>query len=190
MSEDISAGISGALPKGEANGLNSIVRDMADFPKKVRVAVILFDCKATLLDHDNEDAVLRARIRRIEAIIDPDDAAIMQRILMRQFERRTGKVTLPFDLESDIKSAFDGVTEESVREDIDAEERGGPPGGLDDIDAAIEESERLPDEIGRVLEAPEARFVEAPDDRDPTAGPWPKDEDEDEDEDEDHKDVA
>lgn len=33
-------------------------------------------------------------------------------LLEREFERRTGRTTLPFDLEEDVRSAFEGPSHE------------------------------------------------------------------------------
>ena len=48
-----------------------------------------------------------ARIRRIEWIkSDKDQVAL---ILRRAMEERTGKTVLPFDLEEDMRAAFQGI---------------------------------------------------------------------------------
>ena len=48
-----------------------------------------------------------ARIRRIEPIkADRDQVA---KIMRRALEERTGKTVLPFDLEEDMRAAFEGI---------------------------------------------------------------------------------
>jgi hypothetical protein len=134
MPDDITASVSGALPKGEANGLLPYAQDMADHPRKIRVALILFDCPKTTYKHDDETALVTARIRRLEVLSDSADAAVVQRILMREYERRTGQTTLPFELETDIKTAFDAVDFNEVS-DLHLKEN-------EEAEAALEEWER------------------------------------------------
>lgn len=96
----------GKLPNGDANGLASATSAMSREPGRIRVGIVLFDADRLVEKTDDGDHEIRARIRRIEVITDPEDAGVMERILMRQFERRTGQTTLPFELEQDIREAF------------------------------------------------------------------------------------
>ena len=101
------AKLTSALPKGEANGLNAITRELIDNPSGVQVAVELFDCKEITTDIDTGDIEPIAQIRSIEPIkADRDQVA---KIMRRAMEERTGKTVLPFDLEEDMRAAFEGI---------------------------------------------------------------------------------
>ena len=92
------AKLTSALPKGEANGLSALDRELIDSPSSIHVVIALVDCKKITTDVDSGDVEPVARIRRIEVIReDKDRAAIM---LRRALEVRTGKTVLPFDLEA------------------------------------------------------------------------------------------
>jgi hypothetical protein len=103
------ASLSGALPDGPANGLAAIADDLVDNPTRVHVAIILLDTVKITQRVDDGTRVATVRVRRIEPIRDPGDAATMRRLLQREFERRTGQVVLPFDLETDVRTAMDGL---------------------------------------------------------------------------------
>ena len=101
------AKLTSALPKGEANGLSALDRELIDSPSSIHVVIALVDCKKITTDVDSGDVEPVARIRRIEVIReDKDRAAIM---LRRALEVRTGKTVLPFDLEEDMRVAFEGI---------------------------------------------------------------------------------
>lgn len=99
--------LSGRLPKGEANGLAPILRKLLDEPHTVHVVVALVDCSKITTNVDDGDRVPTVRVRRIEAISDPDDRDRLRMLLTREYERRTGKTVLPFDLEQDLRAAFE-----------------------------------------------------------------------------------
>lgn len=101
------ANLSGALPDGPGNGLAAIAADLITNPTKVHVIVALVDTTKIIENVDDGSRKATIRIRRIEVIADPDDAARMRHLLQREFERRTGQVVLPFELEEDIRQAFD-----------------------------------------------------------------------------------
>lgn len=103
----MSASLSGSLPKGEANGLAGLVAQLIAEPEVVHVAVILFDVSKVTTKVDDGDVVPTIRIRRVEAITDGQDRKRLRMLLMREFERRTGKTTLPFELEEDVRAVFD-----------------------------------------------------------------------------------
>jgi ribosome maturation protein Sdo1 len=96
--------LNSALPKGEANGLAAIARELIDQPATVHVVVVLVDCKRVTTDIDTGDIEPTARIRRIEPI--KGDKELVSKIMRRAMEERTGKTVLPFDLEEDMRSAF------------------------------------------------------------------------------------
>lgn len=101
------AHLSGRLPAGEANGLGAIVRELIDDPGRVHVLVVLADAIKVTQLVESGDTVPTMRIRRIEAITAADDRSDLQRLLMREFERRTGKPVLPLELERDVTAAFE-----------------------------------------------------------------------------------
>jgi len=106
----MTAKLSGVLPSGDANGVHAIVPAMIDDPGRVHVLVVLADCVSVRHNIDDGSRVPTVRIRRIEAVTDPGDRDQLQRLLMREFERRTGQPVLPFELESDVRAAFDDGT--------------------------------------------------------------------------------
>jgi hypothetical protein len=101
--------LSGRLPSGEANGLAAIVRDLIDDPGQVRVLVVLADAIKVTRLVESGDTVPTVRIRRIEAITDAADRESLRRLMMREFERRTGQAVLPLELEEDVRQAFDNL---------------------------------------------------------------------------------
>lgn len=102
-----SAFLSGRLPAGEANGLAAIVRDLIDDPTRVHVLVVLADCTRVTRLVESGDTVPTVRVRRVEAITATDDQQSLRRLLMREYERRTGQTVLPLELERDVTAAFD-----------------------------------------------------------------------------------
>jgi hypothetical protein len=111
--------LASTLPKGDANGLQAIARDLIDEPHRVHVVLALVDCKKTTVDNDSGEIEPTVRIRRIEAIRG-EDLALAQKMLRRALELRTGKTVLPFDLEEDVRNAFrriDPRTGEIIRDD-------------------------------------------------------------------------
>lgn len=100
------------LPKGEANGLDSIARKLIDEPHAVHLAVVILDCKKVTTDHDSGDVEPTARIRRVE-VIEADDVPLAAKMLRRAMERRTGQTVLPFDLEEDMRAVLEGVDPET-----------------------------------------------------------------------------
>jgi hypothetical protein len=94
------------LPDGDRNGLSAIATELVDNPDKVHVAIVLLDCSKVTTDVDSGDVVATARLRRIEVIRDLKDGHAMRRLLQREWERRTGKTVLPFELEEEMRVAF------------------------------------------------------------------------------------
>jgi hypothetical protein len=97
--------LSGALPKGDANGLGPIVRDLIDEPHRFHVVMAIIDCKSVNTNFDTGEVVPTARIRRIEVMLS-QDLTEAQRLMRRALENRTGRTVLPLDLEDDIQIAF------------------------------------------------------------------------------------
>lgn len=99
--------LASSLPKGEANGLAPLALELIESPRTVHVIVALVDCKRVTTDMDSGDVEATARIRRIEWIKQDKDQVAL--ILRRAMEERTGKTVLPFDLEEDMRAAFQGI---------------------------------------------------------------------------------
>ncbi len=93
------------LPKGDANGLDSLARKMLEEPHQVHVVIALVDCAKVTVDTDEGTSEPTTRIRRIEVITEADKGQA-QVMLRRALEKRTGKTVLPFDLEEDMRAAF------------------------------------------------------------------------------------
>lgn len=100
--------LASGLPKGEGNGLGAIDRALIDQPSRIHVVVMLIDCKKISTDVDSGDIEPTARIRRIEAVL-RDDYPVAERMLRRALDKRLGKEVLPYDLEEDLRVAFDGI---------------------------------------------------------------------------------
>jgi hypothetical protein len=106
--------LSGHLPDGESNGLAAIVRELVENPAKAHVLLCIVDAQKITENVDDGTRTPTVRVRRCEPISDPDDAMTMRRVLVRGYERRTGKAVLPFDLETDLRDIFDeGTTDGS-----------------------------------------------------------------------------
>ena len=118
MSE-VSVALGGNLPSGDANGLidlgSEFTKDMAS-RKKIRAAIVLFDIQKVTEKTDDGSRTAVVRIRRVEVIRNSEDFNIMQRLTMREFERRTGQQTLPFELEQDIEALLSDVDLETDAE--------------------------------------------------------------------------
>lgn len=105
----MSAGISmsGALPAGDGNGLAAIYDQLTDPDDTSKfVAVCILDCKSFKLDKDTKEKIPQVRIRRIEVITSTDDVTVLQRLLRRALDKRTGRQALPYDVEEAIEGVF------------------------------------------------------------------------------------
>lgn len=100
--------LSGKLPEGSANGLDRISSELVDQPHKIHVVLALVDCKSLATNVDSGEVVPTARIRRVEVVV-RDDIGLVDQIMRRALERRTGKQVLPIELEDELRAAFDGV---------------------------------------------------------------------------------
>jgi hypothetical protein len=94
--------MAGNLPADDRNGLAALAGRLVDDPQKVHVVVALIDCVKVTKKVESGEEVPTARIRAIEPIAAHADAAEMERLLRRAYERRTGKVELPLELEREL----------------------------------------------------------------------------------------
>lgn len=85
------------------NGLAAISAALCDNPEKVHVAVVLLDCSKITTNTDNGDVIPTARVRAIEPVGETSDANEMRRLIRRAYERRTGKVELPLEMEQELE---------------------------------------------------------------------------------------
>lgn len=102
--------LGGALPQGDGNGLAAIVRALLDRPEHIHVVIALIDTVKITTNVDSGDRIPTVRIRRIEAIHDGGDRDRLRMVLQREYERRTGRVALPFELAEEIERAFEQPT--------------------------------------------------------------------------------
>ncbi|WP_433658072.1 hypothetical protein ACQPW1_39810 [Nocardia sp. CA-128927] len=97
--------LSANLPKGDADGLGPIARDLIEFPHRQHVVIAVVDCKGVTTDFDTGATVPTVRIRRIE-VVDRADLPEAERLVRRALERRSGLIVLPLDLEDELTVAF------------------------------------------------------------------------------------
>lgn len=94
------------LPVGDANGLTHHAPRIVESPKAYRVAIVVLKGKQNVDDFDDLDVTTILRMLRIELVTDKGDAEVLQRLMMRATEQRTGKAMLPFESEQDLESSF------------------------------------------------------------------------------------
>jgi hypothetical protein len=104
--------VSGRLPDGDGNGLSAIISDLVRDPKKLHVCICILDGKKVTTDADSGETVPTARIRRIEVLADEDDMKLAENLMRRSLDRRTGRESLPYDLEEEIRAAFPHAVED------------------------------------------------------------------------------
>jgi hypothetical protein len=102
--------LSGALPRGDANGLGVIVKSLIREPEKIHALVVLVDTTKLVTHVDTGETIPVLRIRRIEVIRDADMKEA-ERLIRRSWEQRNGDTVLPLEMEDDLKLIFDSVTE-------------------------------------------------------------------------------
>jgi hypothetical protein len=107
--------LSGALPKGDANGLAPIVRSLIRDPERIHALVVLVDTSKLVTHVDTGETVPVLRVRRIEVILG-SDLKEAQRLIRRSWEARSGSGTLPLELEIDLEQIFAGLTEPEQQE--------------------------------------------------------------------------
>lgn len=97
--------LAGALPKGDATGLDPIISALIDDPRAMHVVLAIVDCKKITTNADTGEAVPTLRIRRIEAVL-TDDKPLAERLMRRALENRSGRTMLPMTLEDELTAAF------------------------------------------------------------------------------------
>jgi hypothetical protein len=100
----MSVKLSGSLPADDRNGIARIAAALVDNPTAGHWIVALVACTDINTKVESGDVVPTARIRAIEGFEGHTaDAKELKRLLRRAYERRTGRVELPLELEK----AFD-----------------------------------------------------------------------------------
>lgn len=99
----MSVNLSGSLPNDDRNGFGTVSAALVDDPEARHIIVAIVNCKKITTDVDTGDVVPTARICAIEAFRgETADAKELRRLWRRAFERRTGKVELPLELEREL----------------------------------------------------------------------------------------
>lgn len=131
--------LSGRLPKGDANGLGVMARDMIRDPEQVHAVILLIDTTRLITECDTGECIPVARIRRAEAISDAD-LKEAQRLIRRGWEKRAGDTVLPLELEDDLTAIFKDVdlSKEPEKPRDTAEEGGGDKDSDKDGDSGEE----------------------------------------------------
>ena len=97
--------LAGSLPQGDGNGLAAIASDLIRDPKRYHAVIGIVDTSKITTKPDSGEVVPTVRVRRIE-VITQADLKIAETLMRRALDKRTGKATLPFDLEADLEAAF------------------------------------------------------------------------------------
>lgn len=100
--------LASGLPKGHANGLDSIAQDLIQRPEQQHVVIAFVDTKTITTDTDTGDSEATARIRRVE-VITADDLPRAEQIMRRALDRRMGGTALPIELEDEITEVFGDI---------------------------------------------------------------------------------
>jgi hypothetical protein len=100
----MSATLSGSLPGGDQNGLAALAPALVNQPDQMHVAVITFVTSTLKTDVATGDVVPTIKIKQFEPFVGGSDVNELRRLLRRAYERRTGKVELPLELERELDS--------------------------------------------------------------------------------------
>jgi hypothetical protein len=119
---------SASAPKGDGNGFDGpiaseMIRDVMEGRRsRPRAAIVLFGSKEVKIGEDGE-ATLVLKLLRVEPLTDPDHFSEAERILHREWEKRSGKPMLPFDLEKQVRDTFAGMVSDGAQDEIDEKRR-------------------------------------------------------------------
>lgn len=101
----MSVSLGGSLPQGDGNGLAPFISDFIRDPKRYHVAIAILDTSKITTKPDSGEVIPTVRVRRIEVITEAD-LRVAETLMRRSLDKRTGRETLPFDLEEDLRTAF------------------------------------------------------------------------------------
>jgi hypothetical protein len=82
---------------GEANGADSLIKDLIDNPELTRVAVVTYDVQKITDVIESGDRFPTLQLLRLEPIVNPDDLQRVRDAMQVAYQERTGSETLPFD---------------------------------------------------------------------------------------------
>ena len=97
--------LSGALPKGQANGLALLDHIVNQDPETRHVVIAILSPRKLVTDVDSGDIEALLSIDRVERIL-PGDAEQAEKMLRRSLEKRSGMTVLPIEIADDIAEAF------------------------------------------------------------------------------------
>lgn len=187
--------VSGRLPGGDGNGLVAIQADLisqglGETRPKLHLCIALVDCAKVTTNGDTHETLPVARVRRIEVVADEGDARVLQAIMRRALDRRSGREALPYDLDDELRQVLDAEAEQDrIAQQEAANEAkaraaddpsGGPPldpGSTDQGDAGSqpEDAPDSGDGSGGELPGQQALPLDAGDDDDVDTRNWPDD---------------
>lgn len=110
MSSDNQVKLLGKLPTADANGLRHHADTFVEDPATMQLAIVLMNAQGMDENYDTGVITAKVRVKRIEVVVDPNDAKALKRLMLRALEQRTGKTVLPLDLEGDIDAIFEKFT--------------------------------------------------------------------------------
>lgn len=120
----MSAHLAGALPAGDKNGLAALAPALVnDTPGQLHVGIVTFSTSKLTTDVETGDVVPTIRIRQFEPFTASGDVEELRRLLRRQYERRTGQVELPLELEQELDALLGSITTTDDHDDPDGGER-------------------------------------------------------------------
>lgn len=95
--------LSGKLPAGDGNGLIAIAQQLCEEPHTRHLAVCIIDCQKVTTNMDTGEVIPTARVRRVEVIAGDEDRKVLERLMRRALDERTGREALPYDLQTEIE---------------------------------------------------------------------------------------
>lgn len=100
----MSAKLSGSLPGGDQNGLAALAPALVNQPEQLHVAVITFVTDSLKTNIGTGEVTPTIKVKQFEPFVGGSDVAELRRLLRRAYERRTGQVELPLELERELDS--------------------------------------------------------------------------------------
>lgn len=116
------------MPKGDKDGFTPIADDLEKDPLKLRAALIIFNARRGTTEYATTDTALTIEIVRGELLL-PQDLDQAEVMLRRALEFRSGQTTLEFDLEDEVRRAFEAMKEPDSPADPENPEDPGNPEG-------------------------------------------------------------
>lgn len=95
-----------ALPKNDYDGLSPAEHRIERLQQTETVVVAVLHTESRIEDLETGDFELVLNIRRIEALVDPNDERLARLLLTKRFEKRTGVTRLPINDDKSFKDEF------------------------------------------------------------------------------------